>query len=62
MALRLLIAFLILAVPLELPGCGPFLPEAVFHIAGRPEAPTDFARGQLGVVQPTYERLYQVIA
>jgi hypothetical protein len=27
-----------------------------------PEAPKDFARGQLGVLQPTYERLYQVIS
>ena len=62
MALRLLIVFLILAVPLELPGCGPFLPEALFHLTGRPEAPADFARGQLGILQPTYERLYQVIA
>lgn len=62
MALRLLIAVLILAVPVELPGCGPFLPEALFHLTGRPEAPAEFARGQLGIVQPTYERLYQVIA
>jgi len=62
MALRLLIAVLILAVPVELPGCGPFLPEALFHLTGSPEAPEEFARGHLGIVQPTYERLYQVIA
>src|ERR1017187_9100781 len=62
MALRLLIAILILAVPAELPGCGPFLPEALFYLKGAPEAPAEFARGQLGIVQPTYERLYQVIA
>jgi hypothetical protein len=62
MALRVLIALLILAVPLELPGCGPFLPEALFHLKTGPEAPKEFARGQLGVLQPTYERLYQVIA
>ena len=62
MALRLLIAILILAVPAELPGCGPFLPEALFYVKGAPEAPAEFARGQLGIVQPTYERLYQVIA
>jgi hypothetical protein len=62
MALRLLIAILILAVPAELPGCGPFLPEALFYLAGRPEAPAEFARGQLGIVQPRYEHLYQVIA
>jgi hypothetical protein len=62
MALRLLIAVLILAVPVELPGCGPFLPEALFHLTAGPEAPAEFARGHLGIVQPTYERLYQVIA
>jgi hypothetical protein len=62
MALRLLIAVLILAVPVELPGCGPFLPVTLFHLTGRPEAPAEFARGQLGIVQPKYERLYQVIA
>jgi hypothetical protein len=62
MALRLLIAILILAVPVELPGCGPFLPEALFHRTRGPEAPAEFAHGHLGIVQPTYERLYQVIA
>lgn len=61
MALRLLIALLILAVPLELPGCGPFLPEALFHLTSGPEMPDAFARGQLGILLPTYERLYQVI-
>src|SRR5580692_5585694 len=62
MALRVLIALIILAVPLELPGCGPFLPEAVFHQVVDPEAPAEFTRGDLGILQPTYERLYQVIA
>jgi hypothetical protein len=62
MALRILIALLILAVPLELPGCGPFLPEALFFLKTAPESPKDFARGQLGVLQPTYEHLYQVMA
>jgi hypothetical protein len=62
MALRVLIVLLILAVPLELPGCGPFLPEAVFHLKIDPEAPREFASGHLGILQPTYERLYQVIA
>jgi hypothetical protein len=57
-----MIAILILAVPAELPGCGPFLPEALFYLAGRPEAPVEFARGQLGILQPRYEHLYQVIA
>jgi len=62
MALRLLIVILILAVPLELPGCGPFLPQALFHMPRQPEAPADFARGQLGILQPTYDRVYQVVA
>ena len=62
MALRILIILLILAVPLELPGCGPFIPEALFFLKVTPETPKDFAGGKLGVLQPTYERLYQVIA
>ena len=62
MALRLLIAILILAVPLELPGCGPFLRAALFYTPTRPEAPREFARGRLGIVQPAYERLYLAIA
>jgi len=62
MALRLLIAILILAIPAELPGCGPFLPEALFYLKVTPETPADFARGKLGILQPTYEHLYQVVA
>ncbi|MGA3019794.1 MAG: tetratricopeptide repeat protein, partial [Bryobacteraceae bacterium] len=63
MALRLLIAILILAVPAELPGCGPFLPEALFFDPVRPERPAqEFATGQLGILLPSYERFYQVIA
>src|SRR5580692_1188945 len=61
MALRILIVLLILAVPLELPGCGPFLPEAQFHLPGRPEGDW-FEKGKLGILRPSYERLYQVIA
>ena len=62
MALRILIALLILAVPLELPGCGPFLPQAVFDQPGGPDASTLFDRGQLGILHLTYTRRYQVIA
>src|SRR5580704_1509450 len=62
MALRILIVLLILAVPMELPGCGPFLPEALFFLKGTPELPQEFERGQLGVLQPTYEHRYQVVA
>ncbi|HKE25759.1 MAG TPA: tetratricopeptide repeat protein [Bryobacteraceae bacterium] len=63
MALRLLLVFLLLAVPLELPGCGPFLPEALFTLKLQPERPdTEFARGQLGVISPTYKRFFLTIA
>ena len=62
MALRILIVLLILAVPLELPGCGPFLPQALFFLNTTPESPQTFAAGHLGVLQPTYEHRYQVVA
>ena len=62
MALRVLIVLLILAVPLELPGCGPFLPEALFYLKTAPETPEAFAKGQLGILQPGYERKYQFVA
>ena len=53
---------LILAIPLELPGCGPFLPEAVFQAKGGPDGSTAFNLGQLGILLPSYARHYQVIA
>jgi hypothetical protein len=63
MALRLLVVFLLLAVPLELPACGPFFPEALFALKLQPErAEAEFLRGQLGVVLPTYARFYLVLA
>jgi len=62
MALRIVIALLILAIPLELPGCGPFLPEAVFHAKGGPGGSTAFNLGQLGILLPSYARHYQVVA
>ncbi len=47
----------------DLPGCGPFFPEAVFTDRVRPDSPLkDFARGRLGVLQPTYWRRYLVVA
>ena len=62
MALRILIVLLILAVPLELPGCGPFLPQALFYLPTAPESPDLFAKGELGILRPAYERKYQVVA
>lgn len=39
--------------------CGPFSREAVFRYIKHPDFPLDgFARGQLGVLQPTYARSY----
>ena len=63
MALKFLIAFFVLVLPLQLPGCGPFLPEALFTLKLQPERPdTEFARGELGVISPTYKRFYLVVA
>jgi len=62
MALRILIVLLILAVPLELPGCGPFPIEAIFHYEGGPDPHTAFVLGELGILHPAYVRHYQVIA
>lgn len=63
MALRLLIIFFLLVIPAELPGCGPFIPDALFTLKLQPERPdAEFAQGKLGVVSPTYMRFYLVIA
>lgn len=63
MALRLLIVFFLLVIPAELPGCGPFIPDALFTLKLQPERPeAEFAHGKLGVVSPTYKRFYLVIA
>jgi len=62
MALRILIAIMILAIPMELPGCGPYLPAALFYLPRGPESPVDFAAGNLGILQPTYDRIYLVTA
>jgi tetratricopeptide (TPR) repeat protein len=45
------------------PGCGPFLPDAIFTYAVHPDFPlVKFARGDLGILQPSYARSYLVIA
>jgi hypothetical protein len=44
-------------------GCGPFSMEAVFVFSVHPAYPLDqFARGQIGVVQPSYARSYLYVA
>jgi hypothetical protein len=60
MALRILIVLLILAVPLELPGCMQ-VPEAVFHEKTFPAEGT-FLEGQLGILHPSYARKHLVVA
>jgi len=40
-------------------GCGPFTMEAVFVFTVHPAYPlSDYARGQIGVIQPSYARSY----
>jgi tetratricopeptide (TPR) repeat protein len=63
MAMRLIVVMLLVAVRMELPGCGPFLPRALFALEHEPEKPAEeFARGQLGVLQPGYTRDYLIVA
>jgi hypothetical protein len=43
--------------------CGPFFPQAVFTHKLHPDFPlTDYAAGNLGVLQPTYARSYLYVA
>jgi hypothetical protein len=59
----LLVALLLLAAPRRLDACGPFFIEAVFTFNVHPDVPLDrFARGEIGVLQPTYARSYLVAA
>jgi hypothetical protein len=53
----LLGAFVYFATPT--PACGPFFPSAIFTYTQHPDFPLiAFARGQLGILQPTYYRAY----
>ena len=57
----LLAAVIYFAAPT--PGCGPFLPDAIFTYAVHPDFPlVKFAGGDLGILQPSYARSYLVIA
>ncbi|HMV85552.1 MAG TPA: hypothetical protein PKA34_20805, partial [Blastocatellia bacterium] len=59
----LVAALLVLSDPQSLFGCGPFAPEVIFTHTVHPDFPLDrFARGELGVLQPTYARSYLVAA
>ncbi len=45
------------------PACGPFALDAVFTFTVHPEFPLDkFAKGELGVLEPTYARSYLFVA
>lgn len=49
--------------PRRLFSCGPFLPSTIFTYTLHPDFPLEpFARGELGVLQPTYARSYLVVA
>jgi hypothetical protein len=66
-SLRLIfVSLLLLAVLVSGPttqGCGPFALEAIFVFSVHPEYPlSNFARGDLGIVEPTYARSYLVVA
>ena len=53
----------ILSNPPDLSSCGPFLPTAAFTFWRSPEDPAGrFARGQLGILQPSFPRFYLIIA
>ena len=48
--------------PLSL-ACGPFTLDAVFSFTVHPEYPLEnFARGEIGIVQPSYARSYLYVA
>ncbi|MGH9745683.1 MAG: hypothetical protein ACRD59_06190 [Candidatus Acidiferrales bacterium] len=56
-----LAAFIYFAAPT--PGCGPFLPDAIFTYSLHPDFPlVNFTRGDLGIIQSSYARSYLVVA
>ncbi|HEX8097288.1 MAG TPA: hypothetical protein VF507_04605, partial [Pyrinomonadaceae bacterium] len=60
-AILLLISVLFTAWPAF--ACGPFSTDAIFTFTVHPEPPLEkFARGQAGLLQPTYARSYLVVA
>lgn len=56
------ILLLLLAHPADLSSCGPFFPEAVFTRSTRPDNERAFFSGDLGILQPSYERRYLAMA
>ena len=53
----------ILLVPRRVESCGPYIPQAVFVRPNGPDRPmSSFAKGRLGVILPTWNRAYLVVA
>ena len=52
----------LLVTPVSVDSCGPFFTTAAFTFVSRPELPASYAQGQLGIVLPTYPRLYRFVA
>jgi len=53
---------LLLANPADLSSCGPFFPTAVFVNAKAPDDERSFYGGNLGILRPTLQRRYLVMA
>ena len=61
--LLLVISFLAMMLPRHTKACGPFFTDAIFVFERHPEFPLErFARGQIGVLQPSWARSYLVAA
>ena len=56
-------SLLAMVLPHQTEACGPFFTDAIFVFEKHPEFPLErFARGQVGVLQPSYARSYLVAA
>ncbi|MGE5304164.1 MAG: hypothetical protein ACM3TN_12695 [Alphaproteobacteria bacterium] len=61
-ALAIALVFIWLTTPYSY-ACGPFFPQVVFTYKLHPDLPlTDYAAGNLGILQPTYARSYLYVA
>ena len=59
----LLLFALILLIPQNASTCGPFFPDAIFTYKSHPGRPLKwYAEGKLGVVLPSFDRSYLVVA
>jgi hypothetical protein len=65
MARTFLILFVVaglLMAPDDVSSCGPFFPEALFSARNRPFDEARYYSGHLDILQPRYQRIYQVAA